>query len=54
MSDESEAALFALTTDLLKLDLPPACQEGVEANLRLLGTHARTLEAWLERQVLQP
>jgi hypothetical protein len=46
---EPKDALAVLAADLLKLDVPPACRDGVEANLRLLAGHARTLESWLDR-----
>lgn len=49
MSDELKDALSVFATDLLKLDVPAECREGVEANLRLLAGHARTLEAWLDQ-----
>jgi len=50
MGEKSKDALAEFATDMLKLDVPPACKQGVEANLRLLASHARTLEAWLEVQ----
>jgi len=46
---EPKDALAVLAADLLKLDVPPECRDGVEANLRLLAAHAGTLESWLER-----
>jgi hypothetical protein len=50
MGEEPKDALRELAAEMLTLDVPPACRDGVEANLRLLASHARTLEAWLERQ----
>ncbi|HMA52419.1 MAG TPA: AtzG-like protein [Magnetospirillaceae bacterium] len=49
MSEEQKDALTALAAEMLKLDVPPECREGVEANLRLLAGHARTLESWLDK-----
>lgn len=48
MSEKPKEALTALAAEMLKLDLPRECRDGVEANLRLLASHARTLESWLE------
>ena len=48
MSEELDDSLSLFAAGLLRLDLPPACREGVEANLRLLAEHARTLETWLD------
>jgi hypothetical protein len=48
--EKAKDALADFATELLKLDMPSDCREGVEANLRLLASHARTLEAWLEAQ----
>ena len=50
MSDELKDALFVFAANLLRLEVPPACRDGVEANLRLLTGHARTLEDWLDRE----
>jgi len=49
MSDEPDDILSAFAASLLRLDVPPACRDGVEANLKLLAQHARTLEDWLKR-----
>ena len=46
---EPKDALAALSADLLKLEVPADCRDGVEANLRLLAGHARTLESWLDK-----
>lgn len=46
---EPKDALTALAAEMLKLDLPAACRDGVEANLRLLAGHARALESWLDK-----
>jgi hypothetical protein len=58
MSEETKPAegvvAYAFAADMLRLDVPPACRDGIEANLRLLADHARTLEAWLEREAPQP
>jgi len=48
MNEKPEDAL-SVFAGLLRLDVPPACRDGVEANLRLLADHARTLENWLDR-----
>ncbi len=50
MGEKPKEALAEFAADMLKLDMPPVCKEGVEANLRLLASHARTLEAWLEAE----
>ncbi len=50
MGEKKKDALAEFATDMLMLEVPPACQEGVEANLRLLASHARTLETWLESE----
>lgn len=50
MSKEPKDALTVLAAEMLKLDVPPECLDGVEVNLRLLAGHARTLEAWLDRE----
>ncbi|GEM_PF-5849505 len=50
MSEEPDDILSAFAASLLRLDVPPACREGVEANLTLLARHARTLEDWLKRE----
>ncbi len=50
MSDEPEDFLSVFAAGLLRLDVPPACRDGVDANLTLLARHARTLEDWLDRQ----
>jgi len=50
MSEERDEFLSVFAAGLLRLDVPPACHEGVEANLKLLAQHARTLEDWLDRQ----
>ena len=49
MSEEPIETVSVLAAELLGLDVPPDCREGVEANLRLLADHARILESWLER-----
>ena len=46
---ESKDALTALAAEMLRLDVPLECRDGIEANLRLLAGHARTLESWLDR-----
>ena len=48
MSDDPKNSDVDFAAALLALTVPPACLEGVEANLRLLAGHARTLEAWLK------
>ena len=50
ISNQQRGALIFLAAELVKLDLPDICIEGVESNLRLLATHARTLETWLDRE----
>ncbi len=50
MSDHREELSFAFAAEMLKLAVPQACRDGVEANLALLGSHARILEDWLDRQ----
>jgi hypothetical protein len=48
MSDDPKNSEIEFAAELLALTVPPACREGVEANLRLLAGHARVLEAWLK------
>jgi len=50
MSEEPDDLLSVFAAGLLRLDVPPACRDGVEANLKLLAQHARTLEDWIDRQ----
>jgi len=50
MSEERNDVLSVFAAGLLRLDVPPACREGVEANLTLLAQHASTLEDWLDRR----
>ena len=50
MSEEQDDVLSAFAAGLLRLEVPPACREGVEVNLKVLAQHARTLEDWLDRQ----